>query len=258
MNPLNERLRETFHFSSRDLLSNRAGQLSPRQKARQGALVSNMLLGIGIFCIIMIGTLGVIWYGSAVSGSAAPAGSSDDLIGGGIVVGITLLIVIVGSIAGLRQVRMSNSGQVHKAEGIAQRGKTRADAGVFEIKIGETGIRLLTDKHREVFKVGTLYRVYYTPASVPTILSAEVIGTESEANETLAPEAPIEKDVILIFQRNARRVGIVLPLLVLGIPLVLFATGSLPGWLRLVIWLLLLIASFAFVAWALRSTGNDE
>lgn len=248
-------LQELFLFSSRDLLANRAGRLSARQAARQQSLATNLMVGIGFAVAVMLGSLVVFGYGSLVSGSAAPAASSDNFISGIILGGVVLLVVAGTVIGGWQQVRKARSAVIHKAEGVAQRGKTRADAGHFEIKIGETPIRLLTEFHREVFKAGTAYRVFYLPAAVPTILSAEVIGTESEAHETLVPETPIEQDEILIHQGNARRVVIVLAALVLGTPMAMLTT---PRGLQWLVALGLIVLFFVFWRWALRSTGNAD
>lgn len=255
MHPLNQALREMFHFNSRDLLANRAGQLSARQQARQQALSTNLMVGIGFAVAVLLGSLVVFGYGSLVSGSAAPAGSSDNLVSGIILGGVILLVVIVTILGGLQQVRKARSTQIVKAEGTARRGKTRADAGHFEIKIGESPIRLISEYHRAAFEAGTNYRVFYLPAAIPTILSAEVIGTEAEAHETLAPGMPIEQDEILQMQRNARRVVIVLAALVLGTPMALFIA---PPGTQLFVGLGLLVIFFIFLRWALRSTGNDD
>lgn len=255
MNPLNQKLRDMFRFSSRDLLANRAGRLSPRQAARQEALATNLMVGIGAAVAAILGALVVFGFGRLVSGSAAPAGSSDDLVSG-IVLGVVVLVIVVFTvIGGWQQVRKVRSTVIHKAEGIAQRGKTRADAGHFEIKIGNTPIRLLTALHREAFQVGTAYRVFYLPAAVPTILSAEVVGTESEAAETIGPETPIEQDDMLKYQHNARRVAVVLVALTLLSPIALLAT---PRAFQLFTGLGLAVVYYLFWRWALSGTGNDH
>lgn len=255
MNSLNQKLRKMFLFSSRDLLANRAGRLSARQTARQQALATNLMVGIGAGVAAILGSLVVFGFGSLVSGSAAPAGSSDDLVSG-IVLGVVVLVIVASTvIGGWQQVRKARSTVIHKAEGIAQRGKTRADAGYFEIKIGDTPIRLLTELHRQAFQVGTAYRVFYLPAAVPTILSAEVIGTESEADAALGPETSIEQDEMLKYQHNARRVAVVLVALTLLSPIALFATPR--GWQWLTA-LGLAVVFYLFWRWALSGTGNDN
>ena len=67
MNPLNQILRETFHFSSRDLLANRAGKLSERQKARQSAAGTSLKVGIAFFALVMLGSLGIFFFFSSAS-----------------------------------------------------------------------------------------------------------------------------------------------------------------------------------------------
>jgi hypothetical protein len=203
MNPLNKKLQETFKFSVNDLLANRAGKFSERQLARQKALTTNLMVGIGVFIFIMVGSLVVYGYGSFLSDTYPKAASSDNLVNGIILGSIFLIIIVASTIKGLIQVKKSGSKEIRKAEGLLQIGKTQADSGYFEIKVGDTSIRLLTEWQREAFNAGTKYRLFYIPASLPTILSAEVIGTELEANETKAPETPIEQDEILKAQRNA-------------------------------------------------------
>jgi protein-S-isoprenylcysteine O-methyltransferase Ste14 len=256
MNPWNRKLRETFFFSSRDLLANRAGQLSARQQARQGAAGISIKYGIVFFVIVMLGSLGVIAFFSSATGANEGAARSDTLITGGIVVGVVALILIVSLFSSRKHLAATRAKLIQKAEGEAQVGKIRADAAHFEIKIGRTKIRLLTQEQLETFKMGERYRLYYLPGPTPTILSGEVLGTEAEANETLEPEGAVEEDVILQRHRNARPIVAVLAVLTLGIPLAAFAISSLPGVWRLLGMLGLLGAAFGFVAWALRRTGS--
>ncbi|HMO18649.1 MAG TPA: hypothetical protein PKA63_11670 [Oligoflexia bacterium] len=256
MNPLNKNLQETFLFSAKDLLANRLGNFSERQLARQRALVSNLLLGIGVFIFIMLGSLVVFGYGSFVSGTFVEAASSDNFITGIILGVIFLVIIVVCAIGGLIQVKKSRTKEISKAEGILEIGKTRPDAGCFEIKVGDTRIRLLTEWQREAFKVGTSYRVYYLQASVPIILSAEVIGTEKEAEEAVIDEKPVHQDEILKSQRKAKVVVLVLAVLTIVVPVTMFATADFSPLVRLVIFLGLFVLSAGFVWWGMRSTGN--
>lgn len=256
MNPLNQKLREMFFFSSRDLLANRAGQLSARQTARQGAAGVSIRYGIVFFVIVMLGSLGVIAFFSSATGANEGAARSDTLITGGIVVGVVALILVISLFSSRKHLAATRAKHIQKAEGEAQHGKIRADAAHFEIKIGRAKIRLLTQEQLEAFKVGERYRLYYLPGPTPTILSGEVIGTEAEAKEFIEPEGAIEEDVILQRHRNARPVVVVLAVLTLGIPLAAFALSSLPGFWRILGMLGLLGAAIFFVAWALRRTAS--
>lgn len=255
MNPLNAKLRETFHFNSRDLLANRAGKLSERQKARQSAAGVSLKVGIAVFVIVMLGSLGIVFFFSSATGANEGASRFDTLVGGGVVVGVTALILIVSLFSSRKHLAATKEKQIQRAEGEASPGKVRADAAHFEVKIGRTKIRLVTQGQLETFQMGESYRVYFLPGPIPTILSAEALGTESEAEATLEPEAPLEDDEILRRHRNARPVVIVLAVLTLGIPLAAFAVSSLPGPLRFLGMLALFGIAAGFVYWALRRMG---
>ena len=256
MNPLNAKLRETFYFSSRDLLANRAGKLSERQRARQSAAGVSLKVGIAFFVVVMLGSLGIIFFFSSATGANEGASRFDTLVGGGVVVGVTALILIVSLFSSRKHLAATKEKQIQKAEGEAAKGKVRADAAHFEVKIGRTKIRLVTQEQLDTFQMGESYRVHFLPGPIPTILSAEVLGTEAEAELTLEPEASIEDDEILRRHQNARPVVVVLAVLTLGIPLAGFAVSSLTGPLRFVGMLVLLGIAGGFVYWALRRMGT--
>lgn len=255
MNPLNQTLRETFHFSSRDLLANRAGTLSPRQQARQSALGTSLKVGIGFFVVVMLGSLGVIFIMSSASGANEGASSFDTMVTTGILIGVVALILVVSLFASQKHLAATKEKQIQKAEGEMSHGKIRADAANFEIKIGRTRIRLLTQEQLEAFQVGERYRVYFLPGPVPTILSAEVLGTEAEAESYIEPADSIEDDEIIQRQKRARPIVVVLAVLTLGIPLAGFAASMLPDSLRCVAMFALLGVGIGFVVWALRRVG---
>lgn len=255
MNPLNAKLRETFHFTSRDLLANRAGRLSERQRARQSAAGVSLKIGIAFFVVVMLGSLGVVFFFSSATGANEGASQFDTLVGGGAVVGVTALILIISLFSGRKHLAATKEKQIQRAEGEAAQGKVKADAAHFELKIGRTKIRLVTQEMLDTFQMGESYRVHFLPGSIPTVLSAEVLGTEAEAEQTLEPETPLEDDEILRRHRNARPVVVVLAVLTLGIPLAAFAVSSLTGPLRFAGMLALLGVGIGFVTWALRRTG---
>lgn len=257
MNPLNQRLRQTFLFYSRDLLANRAGRLSERQQARQQAAGVSLRLGMTVFIVIMIGTLGVIAFASLTSGTSQSLTDPEMLTTLGIAGGVIGLVILLSFLfSGRNYLKAARETKIKVAEGEAQVGKIKADAAHFEIKLGKTKTRLLTLEQLEAFEMGTGYRVYYLPGPIPTILSGEVIGTEDEANQFLEAEVPLEKDKVLQGHSNARPVVIVLGVLTLGIPLALFAAASLPGILRFVAVLIVIALAVGFVFWALRRTSN--
>lgn len=256
MHPLNQLLRETFLFSSRDLLANRAGRLSKRQHARQQAAGVSLKYGITFFVVVMLGTLGVIAFLSSATGANEGASQSDVLISSAIVVGVTLVILVLSLLSSRRYVAATKEKQIQKAEGEAGIGKVRADAAQFELKLGRKKIRLVTQEQLESFKMGESYRVYFLPGPIPTILSAEVLGTEAEAEQFLEPEeTTLQDDEVLQRHQRARPIVVVLAVLTLGIPLAGFAASMLPDPLRLAAMLGLLVLSIGFVFWALRRTS---
>jgi protein-S-isoprenylcysteine O-methyltransferase Ste14 len=255
MNPLNRTLRDTFHFSSRDLLANRAGKLSERQKARQQAAGVSLKVGIAFFVVVMLGSLGIVFLFSSVSGANEGASSFDTMVTTGILIGVVALILVISLFSSSKHLAATKEKQIQKAEGELGHGKIRADAAYFEIKIGRTRIRLLTQEQLEAFQVGESYRVHFLPGPVPTILSAEVLGTEAEADASLEPVDSIEDDLIIQRQKRARPIVIVLAVLALGFPLAMLAASALPESLRCVVWLVLFGIGFGFVFWALRRVG---
>jgi hypothetical protein len=251
MNPLNKTLRETFHFSSRDLLANRAGKLSERQKARQGAMGVSLKVGIGFFVVIMLGSLGIIFLTTYVSGANEGASRFDVIISMGILLGVFALILVISLFASQKHLAAKEK-HIQKAEGEAAHGRIRADSANFEIKIGRTKIRLLTQGQLDSFRVGESYRVHFLPGPIPVILSAEVLGTESEADQYIEPAESIEDDLVIQQHKRARPVVIVLAALTLGFPLAMLAASALPESLRCVVWFALLALGIGFVVWALR------
>jgi hypothetical protein len=257
MNPLNQRLRQTFLFYSRDLLANRASRLSERQQARQQAAGVSLRLGMTIFIVIMVGTLGVIAFASLQSGTSQSLTDPELLTTLGIAGGVIGLVILLSFLfSGRSYLKAARETKIKVAEGEAQPGKIKEDAAHFEIKLGKTKIRLLTLEQLEAFEMGTAYRVYYLPGPIPTILSGEVIGTEEEANRFLEAEVSIEKDQILAAHRRTRPIGIVLAVLTIGIPLAVFAAVSLSGTLRFIVSLAVFGVSLGFVFWALRRASD--
>ncbi|MCX8061898.1 MAG: hypothetical protein N3D16_04905 [Anaerolineales bacterium] len=252
MNPLNQALRKTFHFSSNDLLANRQGRLSQRQQARQQATRAGIKLGVASFILVLLGTIGLFVAFSLSSGTTRGFAEQDSLIALAILGAVIGLIIVVGYFSSRKYIAATTSKTIQIAEGEVQHGKMRPDSGHFEIKIGGHKIRLLTPYQLDAFQVGTAYRIHYLKGPVPTILSAEVIGSEAEASLYSEEEESIEQDIILQRLKKGRKIVAVLALLALAVPLVFLLTATLPGLLKAVIWFFLLIVSVLFVFWALR------
>ncbi len=249
----NQVLRETYHFSTSDLLANRQGRLSARQQARQQAIASGIKLSASSFGVVLLGTIGLFVLFSFGSGTTTSLNDPDFLIPIAMV-GVIFTVILIASYFSLRkQIAATLSKTIQVAEGEIQHGQMHPNSARFEIKVGGHTIRLLTPFQLEAFKVGSAYRIYYLKGSTPTILSAEVVG--SEAEENLADEEEpfvVEEDTIIQRVKKGRKIVIVLTLLVLGAPLVLFAIGTFGGIWQGMTWLGLMLVSFLFVVWALR------
>jgi hypothetical protein len=252
MNPLNQRLRQTFFFSASDLRANRSGQFSPRQQARLQASGASIGLSLIVFTLVMLGTIGVSVVISLASGATPDLTNNESRTTILVLAGVIGLVIVYGYFSSRKHIAATRAKTFKVAEGVAQVGKIRADAAHFEIKIGRNRLRLPAQEQFDAFEPGTAYRIYFVPGPIPTILSGEIIGTEAEADLPDDPEAPLEQDVILRRHQAGRPVVIVLALLALGIPLVGVAASTLPGGLRALVMFGLLAAAILFVFWALR------
>jgi hypothetical protein len=252
MNPLNQVLRETFLFTGRDLLANRAGRLSPRQQARQQSLGTSLKVGIAFFLVVMLGSLGFFAFASYGSGSFVGFDHPDTQVTLSILALVVGVIIVASIFSWRKQMAAAQSGQVQKAEGEAQPGKIRPNSANYELKIGRTKIRLLTEEQLRAFQSGTAYRVYYVPGPIPKILSAEVIGTEDEAAILTENEPPLEADSELQSQKRARLSVAILAVLSLCFPFVMFVASDLPGFWFLLVFFALFAVGMVFVFWALR------
>jgi len=251
MNPLNQTLRATFLFSSRDLLANRAARLSPLQEARQQALGTSLKVGIAFFILMILGSLVFFGVASVASGTFIGFDDPDTQVTLSILAVAFGLILVVGYFSSRKHTAAARSKLVQKAEGQVQHGIIRADAAYFEIKIGRTKLRLLTEAQLQAFEVRTPYRVYYIAGPTPTILSAEVIGTEDEAAAQVELESSVEHDAVIKAQKRARRSVAVVALLSLSFPLVMLFAGNFSGLFSLVMLGVLLVVGFLFVHWAM-------
>jgi hypothetical protein len=102
--------------------------------------------------------------------------------------------------------------------------------------------------------------VFYLNGHVPTILSAEAIGSGAEFQESYAEleESNFDQDQVVQMQRKARPILYILAVLVIGIPLIGFATTGFPPLLRWSVMALLLVISIGFVYWALKRAGAAD
>lgn len=258
MSDLNRLLQATFFFSPADLNANRQGKLSSRQQDRQRAAGTNMWLAVGVFIFVMIGSLGVILLINRPAGATGDqSGNDTTLLVMAAAVGIAIL---AGVLISFRYMTAASEKQMRAAEGAARWGKIEAEKTNFELQIGTKKLRLLTEEQLVSFAEGEEYRVYYLNGRVPTILSAEVTGSSAEFQESYAEleDSNFEQDQVVQMQRKARSILFVLPVLVLGIPLIGFATTGFPPLLRWSVMALLLCISIGFIYWAVKRTGAAD
>jgi hypothetical protein len=256
MNDLNQRLQSTFLFSGADLRANRSGRLSPRQQNRLRAAGGSQRLALAVFVVVMAGTLAVILFGALLSSSRSGLEPGTLVLPLAIIAAVIGGVILIGLLTSRRYMLGAQIKQMVMAQGPAAVGRVRSEAAQFEIRIGAAKIRLLTQEQLEAFQPAVEYRVFYLPGPAPMVLSAEVIGTEAEAEVDAQDEPPVEQDAVIKMQRQARSILIVLAALVLGIPLLGFAASALPAGLRWAVWVALLAVAVGFAYWALRRLGK--
>lgn len=257
MNELNQRLQNVFLFYPTDLRANRSGQLSPRQQARRRAGGMTMWVAMGVFVAVMLCTIGIFafaaWQSARQAGTVSGPGRGDMLTSLFIIAAVVGVVIVIGFVSSWGYLAAARTKQISIAQGRAEFGKVRADTAHFEIKIGTTKLRLLTEEQQTAFQPGIEYCVFYLAGPAPTILSAEVVGTEAEAEAARGKgeNPPVEQDVVLLRQRRALPVLFVLAGLAVCIPGAGIAASSLPDNLRLIVMGGLCLVALGFVPLAL-------
>jgi hypothetical protein len=257
MHDPNQLLRAAFVFQPADLRANRSGQISQRQTARLRAGSIGMRLGMAVFVVVMLGTLGIIALSTMQMGGAT--GSNDAVMTIGVLGAVVLVVIVIGWLSSRKYMAAARSRQINVAKGTAAIVSQNAAQSDIKIKIGATTLRLLTLEQLAAFQPGAEYRVYYLAGPVPTILSAEVVGSEARAADEPA-EPSLEADTaqqaeMQTFGRGYALV-ILIGVLALAIPAVAVLGSSLPAGLRNSLLIALSIVAIAIVPvglWLLRS-----
>jgi hypothetical protein len=257
MHDPNQLLRAAFVFQPADLRANRSGQISQRQAARLRAGRVGMRLGMAVFVVVMLGTVGIIALSSMQMGSAA--GSSDMLMTVGILGAVVLAVIVIGWLSSRGYMAAARSQQINVAAGPAAIVAQNVAQNNIKVKIGATTLRLLTLEQLSAFQTGTEYRVYYLAGPVPTILSAEVVGSEALAAD--GPEEPmLDADAAQQAEMRTFKRGYVLVILIgvlaLATPAVALLASSMPAGLRSIVWVALGIVAIGFVPFALWLLGS--
>ncbi len=258
MDDLNQHLRAAFVFQPADLRANRSGQISQRQAARLRAGRTGMRLGMAVFVLVMLGTVGIIALSSMQMGGAAA--SSDTLMTVGILGAVVLVVIVIGWLSSRGYMAAARSRQINVAEGRAAIVAQNAAQNNIKVKIGATTLRMLTLEQLSAFQIGTEYRVYYLAGPVPTILSAEVVGSAAlaaDGPEEPPPDAAAQQAEMQTFKRGYVLV-ILIGVLALAIPAVGLLASSMPAGLRGVVWIVLGIVAIGFVPFALWMLGTRQ
>jgi hypothetical protein len=254
MHDPNQLLRAAFVFQPADLRANRSGQISQRQTARLRAGSIGMRLGMAVFVVVMLGTLGIIALSTMQMGAAS--GSSDTVMTVGVLGAVVLVVIVIGWLSSRKYMTAARSRQINVAKGPAAIVSQNAAQSDIKIKIGSTALRLLTLEQLAAFQPGAEYRVYYLAGPVPTILSAEVVGSEALAAEEPALEADIAQQAEMQTFKRGYALVILIGILALAIPAVAVLGSSLPAGLRNTLLIVLSIVAIAIVPvglWLLRS-----
>ena len=254
MHELNQRLQDAFAFLAADVSANRLGHITPRQSALIRAASASLRIGIIIFIVVMLGTFGVFLVISFASDST---GSNQEFRTTLTILAIVILaVIIIGLWTSRHYLVMPDARQIQVAQGKFHVTAKNALQNNIRIKIGPTLFLLQTLDQLAAFVEGTEYRIFYLPGTFPFVLSAYVVGTESEF-ENLRESAGIDSSAkeILNRHRSARGVAILTGLLALGIPLIGVGASVLPESMRWIVFGALFLGALGFVPFALWRMG---
>jgi hypothetical protein len=177
----------------------------------------------------------------------------------GVLGAVVLVVIVIGWLSSRKYMAAARSRQINVAKGPAAIVAQNPAQNDIKIKIGATTLRLLTMGQLSAFQPGTEYRVYYLAGPVPTILSAEVVGSEALGADGLE-EPALGDDAAQQAEMQTFRRGYVLVVLIgilaLAIPAVTVLGSGLPAGLRSMLLVVLGILAIAIVPaglWLLRS-----
>jgi hypothetical protein len=260
MDDPNRQLMSVFQFQPADLHANRSGRLSRQQEAVLRASSTGMRLGMAVFAIVMLGSVAVVVVPMASTGASAEggavAGGREMLISLAILGAVALLAIGIGFLLSRGYMAAARTRRISLAEGRAEVMSADSRRNNIRIKIGATALRLATKEQLLAFQPEVEYRVFYIAGPVALILSAEVAGGEAIAQDAQAPAEPetgeqIAQDSQVQVIRRGYLIVVLIGVLALAIPVVGILASSLPGALRGLVWLGLLILAIGFVPLAL-------
>jgi hypothetical protein len=255
--PLDRALRQALRFEAADLAANREGRLSPRQTALLGAGRAAMWLSVGVFAVVMLGSVGMVAFFNRRLDT--PGGWSS---GVGVATAVAVVMIAIGYVTSRRHISAAGSRQLLIARGpVEVLSATEQDC---RVRIGGTALRLPGVDTVEAFQPGAEYRVYYLAGPVAMILSGEALsagGVSVSADANSDADADANEHAVASSQIGVVRRGhvivVMLGLLALGIPVAGVLVGDLPARLRPLAWigLLMVAIGFAWLAIAWLTSG---
>jgi hypothetical protein len=231
-------LREAFRFEASDLVANRAGRLSARQVALLRAGRTGMWLSLGVFALVMLGTVGFVAF---MDRRLETPGST--LSGTGVAAAVAAAVVAVGYLLSRGHIRAARGQRLSAAHGRAE-----IVSGIEDdcrIRIGATELRLPGAEQLDAFQPGAEYSVYYLAGPVSIVLSAESLASEADTGAETAERTTAGEQVAIV--RRGYVVVVLLGVLALGIPLAGVMVGDLPPRLRALAWVTLFAVAIGFV-----------
>ena len=253
---LDRALRQALRFEAADLTANREGRLSPRQTALLGAGRAGMWLSLGVFAVVMLGSVGLVAFFNWRL--ETPGGWGR---GVGVAAAIAVVVVAIGYMVSRRHLSAACSRRVMVARGpIEILSETEQDC---RVRIGGTVLRLPGVDTVEAFQPGAEYRVYYLAGPVAMILSGESltdqgpsVGEDVDPDASALEHATASAQIVVV--RRGYVIVVLLGVLALGIPVAGSLVNDLPPRLRPLAWIGLLVVAvgLAWLAISWLTTGT--
>jgi hypothetical protein len=234
-------LREAFRFEAADLGANRAGRLSPRQRAVIRGGRTGMELSLAVLAAVMLGTVGLVaFFNWRLEMPGAPAS------GIGAAAGVALVVILIGYGLSRRHLSAVRRPQLREAEGPVEIVSDAADN--CRIRIGQTLLRLPSPSELQAFRPRAEYRLCYLVAPVAIVLSGEALATGARPDPVT--DEPATGIAPLTVVKRGYAIVVLLGILALGIPVAGALASDLPAHLQPFAWIGLLILASGFVWFA--------
>ncbi len=166
-----ERLMSAFGFDQYDLLANRTGELTEKQRERVAAIYRQYRRGILPTFVIIGGMMVIGSIAAVVSGDSSPGEMLRSLP-----IVLLILVVLGGFTTIASHVTTSDvrRGRIRTAEGKAKLSQGRYKGyDIYRVRIGSKTFNLMNKQQFECFEKGEGYRVWYVRYWPDVILSIE-------------------------------------------------------------------------------------